>query len=115
MIFDDFSEFAATKGSIEIKVIVLGRGYIGRSFRSVGEKKAPNGTDGEFFGRFIFLIQGRVYNHSPLIISKNLPGRANFLKCCRGGVWGGEAPPGISVTRRSSFVVVVVVVVIRRR
>ena len=27
-----------------------------------------------------------------LIISKNLPGRANFLKCCRGGVWGGEAP-----------------------
>ena len=35
----------------------------------------------------------------PLIISKNLPGRANFLKCCRGGVWGGEAPTGISVTR----------------
>ena len=34
------------------------------------------------------------------------------MKCCRGGVWGGEAPPGISVTRRSSFVVVVVV---RRR
>ena len=24
--------------------IVLGRGYIGRSFRSVGDKKAPNGT-----------------------------------------------------------------------
>ena len=24
--------------------IVLGRGYIGHSFRSVGEKKAPNGT-----------------------------------------------------------------------
>ena len=44
----------------------------------------------------------------PLIISKNLPGRANFLKCCRGGVWGGEAPPGISVTR--AIVVVVVVV-----
>ena len=27
-----------------LRNIVLGRGYIGHSFRSVGEKKAPNGT-----------------------------------------------------------------------
>ena len=28
---------------------------------------------------------------------KKFARRANFLKCCRGGVWGGEAPPGNSV------------------
>ena len=30
--------------SFGLSLIVLGRGYIGRSFRKVGEKKAPNGT-----------------------------------------------------------------------
>ena len=30
---------------------------------------------------------------------KKFARRANFLKCCRAGVWGSFAPPGISVTR----------------
>ena len=50
-------------------------------------------TDGEFF-RGAFGGGGAVLNHF-----KKFARRANFLKWCRGGVWGGEAPPGISVTR----------------
>ena len=41
------------------------------------------------------------------------PGKV-FEMLSWGGLGGGEAPPGISVTRRSSFVVVVVVVIRRR-
>ena len=46
------------------------------------------------YGRRIFSWGGAVLNHV-----KKFARRANFLKWCRGGVWGALPPSGISVTR----------------
>ena len=53
------------------------------------------------FSAFIFFSWGAMGGRSPPSFNhfKKFARRTNFLKCCRGGVWGGEAPLGISVTR----------------
>ena len=47
--------------------------------------------------RNCFFREGGLGGRSPPSFNhfKKFARRANFLKCCRGEVWGGEAPPGI--------------------
>ena len=46
------------------------------------------------FFRSFFFCRGGLGGRSPPSFNhfKKFARRANFLKCCRGGVWGGEAP-----------------------